>query len=375
MADIKTHLRELSFCLQMGVLKNQLEINISDLSPNKFFELSNGVISNDINSARNILCSQFDNEQKQIIINGARLANSIFESHYFDIKAVDKIYWLGNDTQKEDVIDVQIGQYGFSLKEESFILENMGLYKFVNLLTDSNYKKGLHIFREFSKDEYENWFLYTWDLLVDSISQECFIYDKRDKYTSVIEIKGDEIVFSYMSFGKVLTLELPKKLDSWTDFMDQTDSVIREKVFGKWVNEIASKDPKYVELKSYCAHISGNNLVNHLASHLSKNGLARLLQIYDSAYFYAKVTNHSISVFKVPSLVDFLDEIEVVDISYSVPKSQLNVLTTIKNKKTKKSILIRNECRFSHGQFNGTPEAKMYYDKNSNLADVYIPIL
>lgn len=56
---------------------------------------------------------------------------------------------------------------------------------------------------------------------------------------------------------------------------------------------------------------------------------------------------------------------------YEVPGSQLNIITTFKNKSTGKILEFRNECRFSHGQFNGTPEAKMYVAKNTSLTNLY----
>ncbi|QHB16979.1 hypothetical protein [Mannheimia pernigra] len=376
MADVKTHLRELSFCLQIGILKNQLKVDIAKLSPTDFFDLSKKIITNDIDSARNIIIPNFDNEHQKIILNGVRLANAIFDNSHFSITSFDQIYWLGNDTQKSDLIDIQVGIYGFSLKEESFILENMGLYKFINLLTNSNYERGLHVFMEFAKDEYEEWFAYTWQLLNNSISQNRFLYNKKEKYISKIEINNNLISFSFQSAHKNLVIELPNIHITWSEFMYKLgDKDIREKVFCKWVSEVASRDQMYIDLKSHCSETAGRKLVNYLINNLSDNGLARFLQIYNSPYFYAKVTNNDVKVFKVPSLSEFADQINIDDVIYSVPKSQLNILTTIKNKSTNKSIVLRNECRFSHGQFNGTPEAKMYYDKKSNLADIYIPIL
>lgn len=50
-----------------------------------------------------------------------------------------------------------------------------------------------------------------------------------------------------------------------------------------------------------------------------------------------------------------------------MPKSQLNIYTTIENIETKSKLVVRNELRYSHGQFNGTPEAKMYIDNGSLL--------
>lgn len=57
-----------------------------------------------------------------------------------------------------------------------------------------------------------------------------------------------------------------------------------------------------------------------------------------------------------------------------VPKSQLNVYFTfeISNSNGLNSIIFRVECRYSHGQFKGVPEAKLYYTDNINqLKNLY----
>lgn len=59
---------------------------------------------------------------------------------------------------------------------------------------------------------------------------------------------------------------------------------------------------------------------------------------------------------------------------YEVPESQLNIISTFQNIHTGKILQFRNECRFSHGQFNGTPEAKMYATRTTNLTDLYEPL-
>jgi len=54
-----------------------------------------------------------------------------------------------------------------------------------------------------------------------------------------------------------------------------------------------------------------------------------------------------------------------------VPDSQLNIFTEIKNTQNNKSLLFRNELRYSHGQFNGTPEAKLYHKSGGDLSIMY----
>lgn len=167
MADIKTHLRELSVATTIGLLKDGISFSCSDLyNPSTFLSLAKQVISGDISNTNNLYTnSLFSGELKNIIDNGYKLGIEIFNHPYFSISKSDKIQWLGNDTQKDDPVDIFVGKYGFSLKEESFILENMGLYKLLNCYTGCNYKKR-HIFSDYARSEYSTWFSITWQELI-----------------------------------------------------------------------------------------------------------------------------------------------------------------------------------------------------------------
>ena len=129
MADIKTHLRELSVATTIGLLNMEIEFKRDDLyDAQRFLAYAKKVISGDISSANNLAEeTTFEGELKQIVDNGYRLGKRIYEDSNFSIQKGDTITWQGNDTQKDDPVDITVGSYGFSLKEESFILENMGL--------------------------------------------------------------------------------------------------------------------------------------------------------------------------------------------------------------------------------------------------------
>ena len=116
-----------------------------------------------------------------------------------------------------------------------------------------------------------------------------------------------------------------------------------------------------------------------LAEELNDNlnyraGLPRFLRIHNFEYYYAKTTPYGVEVLRVPSIRDFGDNIRIESIEASVPNTQANILTTIVNINTGRHLVLRNECRFSHGQFNGTPEAKMYYEHGGSLLTIYDPI-
>lgn len=376
MADIKTHLRELSVAITIGLLKKGINFNLTDLyDSERFFKYAKNVINGDISSAENIKeINNYTGELKQIIDNGVNLGMAIFEDEHFSINENTPIEWLGNDTQKDDPIDIQIGDYGFSLKEESFILENMGLYKLLNCYTGSKYKKR-HIFNDYARQEYEEWFSITWNELLDYLNKNdntwCYINTEKKKQ-SVIKIVENEVVLMYYHNGKeVANSILPLKC-KLLNFEKNTTSNLREQVFAKFINLNLKNNKKYNDAKIVCAKKASDSLAKELNSNLNYNsGLPRFLRIHNKEYFYAKTTSAGIEIFKVPSINDFGDVIYIDSIKSSVPNKQANILTTIVNRKTNKKLVLRNECRFSHGQFNGTPEAKMYYEQGGSLEVIY----
>ena len=120
MADIRTHLRELSVATTVGIIASGKELHLSDMyDSRKFLALANSVICNDISSADNLLdYPKFTGELRTIVDNGFKLGIKILESREFHISKKPVIRWLGNDTQKGDPIEIVIDDYAFSLKEE-----------------------------------------------------------------------------------------------------------------------------------------------------------------------------------------------------------------------------------------------------------------
>jgi hypothetical protein len=157
------------------------------------------------------------------------------------------------------------------------------------------------------------------------------------------------------------------------EFTTNTTSFTREKVFSKWIKQNMEKNLEYLSIKKKTSTIAASNLVKHVKRNLDHEykGLKRLLQVYESEYYYAKSTPNRVKIYKVPSEKDFEKVFLVKSISFSVPESQINIHTEIINKTSGQSLILRNEVRFSHGQFNGTPEAKMYYGRGSNLETIY----
>ena len=376
MADIKTHLRELSVATTIGLLKDGLTYSLQDLyDSSKFFNFASLVITGDISSAKNLCTTPtFTGELKQIVDNGHRLGNAIFTNKHFHINAADKITWQGNDTQKDDPVDITVGKYGFSLKEESFILENMGLYKLLNCYTGSTYRKR-HIFSDYARPEYEAWFNTTWTELLTVLNTNggTWSYDNTLKQKKgVITLSGSTVKLEYFLRGKSEASTNLKINCTLSEFESATSSKTREVVFAKFINQTLDNNANYNTAKKTCAIVATENLAKELKTNLNYNaGLPRFLRIHTSEYYYAKTTTSGIEIFRVPDINSFGNDIIIESIVSSVPDKQANILTTIKNKKTGKKLVLRNECRFSHGQFNGTPEAKMYYEHGGSLLVIY----
>jgi hypothetical protein len=372
MADIKTHLRELSVATTIGLLNMEIEFKPQDLyNSRRFLSYAKKVISNDISAAEN-LCDYtiFAGELQQIVDNGYKLGKKIYNNPYFKLKKDLKIQWLGNDTQKKDPIDITIGDYGFSLKEDSFILKNMGLYTLLNNLTGSNYSRGLHVFSTFALSEYDTWFQYTWKFLISYLKENnTWILHKNDK-DSIIYLHEDNIVLSY---GDIVS-EIPTTIVTNTEYMKYTTSKTREKVFAKWISNVISNDSEYLRLKKICSETAGKRICDKINNEFKPDNIYEFFQIYLKEYYYAKTTVSETTILKVPSRNNFSSIIEFQGCRYEVPSSQLNIITRFHNRNTKKYLEFRNECRFSHGQFNGTPEAKMYVSKNTSLFDLYEPL-
>jgi hypothetical protein len=376
MADIKTHLRELSVATTVGLLKNGIEFDLSDLYDSEhFLDYAKNVITGDISSASNLSeKTKFTGELKKIVDNGYALGKAIYENEHFTISKNDIITWQGNDTQKEDPVDITIGKYGFSLKEESFILENMGLYKLLNCYTGSTYKTR-HIFNDYARTEYEAWFSATWRELLSTLKANDGTWkydDARKNKSGSITALGDTVVLQFYENGGLVASSTLPVYCTLKDFEDNTSAKTREQVFSKYINLNLENNESYNNTKKACAIAATTALAKELNSNLNYNaGLPRFLRIHESEYYYAKTTSAGVEIFKVPSLAAFGNDIVIESVESYVPDKQANILTTIKNNKTGCTLVLRNECRFGHGQFNGTPEAKMYYQRGESLDIIY----
>ncbi|MEA3495644.1 MAG: hypothetical protein U9R42_06365 [Bacteroidota bacterium] len=373
MADILTHLREISF--GYSILKGG-NINFND-SPGTFLEFCKSNIKNCEFLTRNQISAKstkFSSEELSTISNGLKLGKFIIDNGIINSNT-SNVKWLGNATQSGTAFDIEIDNIPFSLKEDSFILHNMGLYQLVNIITDKViYKRGLHIFEEFAPQELDQWFKKTRDIVIAKLKEGSFRTEDRQRKNIKLAYTEGKLYLFYNG------LEL--KVDNFSEcnyerFKKEIKGVLKEKVFSKFINQEISSCNEYLKAKKHCAEKAGENFVKFLKDNVIENpspkSLFNLFRITDSNYYYAKTTNNYIEVYNIPSKNEFLNKIKITDISYTVPDSQLNLFTTIENTETGEKLIVRNELRYSHGQLNGTPEAKMYISEGSLLI-AYQPI-
>lgn len=369
MADVKTILRELSVLVGTYQIVNKKQLSYDSKD---FNFLVKSILPKSIhNQITNIDLPLFTSEQNKIVDNGYKLSKLIVSK--FNITNLESLKWYGYDSHKEDPVDVSINDLGFSLKEQSFILENMGLYKLVNLFTGSSFDR-LHIFEDYAMEDYKKWFSVTLNLLVSFLKSNgnkwTLLNSKKGKKSEIV-LLNESIYLCFTSQG-ISETSILHISDDLNAFKIKTNSITREQVFSKWINKQIKNDSKYLKAKNTCSITAAQGLANYLIENLNyTQGLPRFLRIHEKEYYYAKSTDSAQILYRVPSLKNYTDVLEIESIIGSVPSSQVNIITTIRNKVLNKKLVLRNECRFSHGQFNGTPEAKMYYDTGNSLLVIY----
>jgi hypothetical protein len=366
MANILTNLRELS----VAFFLNSPSQKPQSITPQLFTETCNNNITNCNIAVGNIVSNNlgFNQSEMAAINNGYKLAMKFRK--ILSISQIPIIKWVGNQQESDSPEDLIVNNFKLSLKEDSYILENMGLYKLLNIISNSDrHLRGLHVFETFANKKLCDWYEKTRDLLI-LLGPNKFIHS-GSSYTSEGILLNDTLSLKFGASKKSIIKNFSKS--TYKDFMTKTDSQTREKVFSKWINKKVKQSPKYIQSKSECSQTAGDNIVNKYKKYIgtSNNKLLRLFRIHDYPYFYCKTTSSSVEIYDVPSIQESLDKIVINKFYCQVPNSQLNIFTEILNKQNNKSLLFRNELRYSHGQFNGTPEAKLYHVRGGDLSVMY----
>lgn len=362
MANIQTNLRELSVAIPF--LSDESFLNIT---PKSFALICEDSIENFSLKTTKISTNpnNFSQIELSIIKNGFFLGKQLKSKLDISTSKNNKISWCGN--LKDDLIDLSVNGYKISLKENSYILRNIGLYQLLNFVTNTNnFNRGLHIFKRFSPKEFENWF---YQSIVALSKLETFSYASPKGYLVQGRIKNNTLSLKYNE--DIQKINNINNL-SYDDFEQLTTSTIREKVFSKWLKEIPI-DSKYYTYKTDCALAAGRNLLAFLKKNMviSSPSILNFFNLEKFSYIYAKYDGNVCKIFNVPSITDInYHDFKISNIEISIPSSQLNLKTTITNLAKNTSCTLRNEIRYSHGQLNGTPEAKLYFDSGDDLSEL-----
>lgn len=374
MADLKTILRELSVIVGIGLSRDKIQHSIVNKKEFCEFILEYCHNINDFDIELQKICelSRFSDDQRAIVENGICLGKHITRR----VISEESLFWVGSTNRGKYPFDIMIGEIGISLKEKSYIIKNPSFTYYLNALTQPKKFHGpVHVFRDFAPDIFQRWFEYTYAQLLFHIKKfgkentDFYLYRKGNT-VFYIKRKLEDLIFGERLFDHVGNVQfkeycLPlRKTPKEIDFNEKVPNRIIEHTFSKWIKDNLEKtDSEYSEVKRDCAIQAGENILQFIREHLTDDlsGFLDILQIYEKEYYYAKSESLNPRVYLVPKSEDCI--VKIINIEISVPRSQLNILfhfeITIEDNRGNE-IKMHVECRYSHGQFNGVPEAKLY---------------
>lgn len=373
MADIKTILRELSVILGYILAKYKLTFTEDVINIKTYLAFIRKYCKN-VNECNSEIqkIEELDDFiiHKNIIKNGLKLGKFLYEK----LKLDGDIYWLGSKVNSKYPFDIKINETGISLKENSYIIKNPSFADYLNALVQPTIPyKNVHVFREFAPSEFKNWYDYTYKSLFEKFkchSENEIIFDYESRGTFIKKGKTGLILGDGK---KIIEINNGDYLDD-ISFNSRLGGFIFEHTFSKWIKKnLEKKDELYEKLKKECSLKAGGNLKEFVNNNkkLNENKILELFQIYEDVYYYGKCFGDP-QLYLVPSNKEC--GVKLIGIETKVPKSQLNVYFTfeISNGTVVNTIVFRVECRYSHGQFKGIPEAKLYYTDNVNhLQNIY----
>lgn len=376
MADLKTILRELSVILGYILAKYKLTFTEDTLDIKTYLDFIRKHCKN-VNDCNTEIqkIEELDDLviHKGIIKNGLQLGQLFFTK----LNLEGDIYWLGAKVKSKYPFDIKIGETGISLKENSFILKNPSFANYLNALIQPEQPfKNVHVFRKFAPLEFSKWYNHIYKSLFEEYNTHItddIIFEYTDRGTFIKKSK------SGLLFGgpkKVIEIKIGDNLDE-ISFKKKLGGFIFEHTVSKWIKMKLEKKSEYEILKKECSLKAGENLKEFVNKNLNldKNKILELLQIYDETYYYGKSFGKT-HLYQVPSKEEC--KITLVNTEIKVPESQLNVHFTfeISNANGINKIVFEVQCRYSHGQLNGIPEAKLYYtDTINHLQDLYKVII
>ena len=278
------------------------------------------------------------NSVMQNLSLGKEIASKVEEDgHDLSDARVD---WVGTDTTYAPADLVATTKDGekiaISLKENSQIVKNSGAPVFFENLTGQQVLESKeNLFNKFAKPEQ------------DAALQH------------LVKSSGESWNLSEpVSYDSFQTLPKTEKKRFYKGFRD---------------NATAEQKTRFNELKTeYNAATSKNIASTVKKEQISSANVGELLNARPFAYYHADAGKASDRVSKIPDK-DYFDNNTFVSKATLLPRRQLNALLTVKNKVNGKEMDVLVELRYSHGPFNGFPEAKtkIVPSKSESLSDFF----
>ena len=264
-------------------------------------------------------------EVKETILNNYKLGKKIRGFYYYHRDTPidpDTVKWVGDDTSYAPA-DMLVNNEKWSLKEKSSIIKNQSAATFLNILTNSDdYGRGFHLLNELAPEEN-----------LQGLQKIVSHYNADNPETAYPEFKD-------YSEWKSQPKSEQKKLSRYIQSKDRTPEFKRE----------------LEEIKTRINEKAGDNLLKRI-NNAHEVDAGELLGS-DVDYFYSKF-DHNGDMFAgyVPNKETISKHVKVKAIWYTAG-SQLNIIIKYVNTRAEEFLTI-TEIRYSHGQFNGIPEAKM----------------
>ncbi|MDY0116454.1 MAG: hypothetical protein RBR59_02630 [Sulfurimonadaceae bacterium] len=369
MSNITAPLRELSF--GYGILQDHADT--SKVTPVKFLEFCQENIKNCENlTTKDISKRQqsFNEKELSTINDGLKLAKYVLSKNIIKTET-PTLEWIESTTNTGSTIDIIVDNIPFSFQEERFVLDTMELYQLINIIADKIiYKKNLNIFEEYASSELNTWFEVVRDMMIEKLKLGSFqTQDRGGKIAKLSYSESVDKLFLFFYNGEEVVENFTTC--DYMQFQKSTSSKNREKVFARYLNKELALDPRYLKHKKECLEKAGENLVDFLKKKVEMNpstkSLYHLFKIEKKSYYYATTTEEGALLYKIPSQKEFSKNVKITQITSSMSQSHLKISTTIENRDTNGTLVIRNKLKYMHGQFNGAPEGTMFIDSGSLL--------
>lgn len=200
--------------------------------------------------------------------------------------------------------------------------------------------------------------------------------EQRSSMDWYLEVSPAEYQALYRSACAIVDVDLPERVSELTREQQQSlRDALRDRVL---------PEPMQEPWSSFCAAVSEATAVRwneNLAAPAARVRLFwRLVRIADASYFVLGAAPHASLQFRIMSAWDWMQTYEMRHFSVDpsgVGQPQVNWVATIRRRSDQQEQIVAGhvEVRWSHGRFNGMPEAKVYLDTPHHEVPGYLPLV